>query len=149
MYLINTKIKQRLGGNMNYLRTRNYTPAWSLFDELWNTFEADNSRKMALDIIENENEFIIKADLPGFDKKDIKVSVKNNQLTIEAEKTEETKVENATMHREERYSGKYVRTLALPDNCVHNDISAKHDNGVLELLIKKKEVELPKQITID
>ncbi len=134
---------------MNFLKTRNYMPSWSLFDELLNSFEADDARRMALDIIENEKEFVIKADLPGFDKKDIKVSVKNNQLTIEAEKTVENKVENGTIHREERFSGKYMRTLSLPENCVSNNISAKLENGVLDLIIRKKEIEPAKQITID
>ncbi len=134
---------------MNFLRTRNNTPTWSLFDELMNGFEANDFRRMALDIIENENEFIIKADLPGFDKKDIKVSLNNNQLTIEAEKKVENKVENATIHREERFSGKYMRTLSLPENCEGNNITAKLDNGVLDLIIKKKQIEPAKQITIE
>jgi HSP20 family protein len=134
---------------MNFLKTRNYMPSWSLFDELLNSFEADDARRMALDIIENEKEFVIKADLPGFDKKDIKVSVKNNQLTIEAEKNVENKVESGTIHREERFSGKYMRTLSLPENCVSNNISAKLENGVLDLIIRKKEIEPAKQITID
>lgn len=134
---------------MNFLKTRNYTPSWSLFDELLNSFEADDARRMALDIIENEKEFVIKADLPGFDKKDIKVSIKNNQLTIEAEKQVENKVESGTIHREERFSGKYMRTLSLPENCVSNNISAKLENGVLDLIIRKKEIEPAKQITID
>ncbi len=134
---------------MNFLRTRNNTPTWSLFDELMNGFEANDFRRMALDIIENENEFIIKADLPGFDKKDIKVSLNNNQLTIEAEKKVENKVENATIHREERFSGKYMRTLSLPENCEGNNITAKLDNGVLDLIIKKKQIKPAKQITIE
>ncbi|MFA7082326.1 MAG: Hsp20/alpha crystallin family protein [Bacteroidales bacterium] len=134
---------------MNFLRTRNYTPGWSLFDEFLNGFEANDYRRMALDIIENENEFIIKADLPGFDKKDIKVSVNNNQLTIEAEKKVENKVENETIHKEERFSGKYMRTLSLPENCSADNISAKLENGVLDLIIKKTMVEPAKQITIE
>ena len=134
---------------MNFLRTRNNTPTWSLFDELMNGFEANDFRRMALDIIENENEFIIKADLPSFDKKDIKVSLNNNQLTIEAEKNVENKVENGTVHREERFSGKYMRTLSLPENCEANDISAKLENGVLDLIIKKKQIEPAKQIIIE
>ncbi len=134
---------------MNLLRTRNYSPAWSLFDELWNGFESDNSRRMALDIIEKDNGFIIKADLPGYKKEDVKISVKNNQLTISASKTEEKKVDEGTVHREERYSGSYSRTLTLPNSCLNSDIKAKLDNGVLTLDIKKKEIEPAKQITID
>ena len=125
----------------------------SLFDDFFNTNieeeeSRDNFRAMAMDIYEQDKEFVIKANLPGYKKENVKISVNENQLHIEAS-CEETKEENqATMYRCERYSGSYRRNLVLPENADVENISAKMEDGVLSLNIPKKEPTPKKEITI-
>jgi HSP20 family protein len=125
----------------------------SMFDEfLKNTFDEesteDNFRAMAMDITEHDKEFSIQANLPGFKKDNVKISVHDNQLMVEAvcdEKKEETK---GTVYRCERYSGSYRRNLMLPENADISKISAKMEDGVLTLSVPKKEPTPKQEITI-
>ena len=125
----------------------------SMFDEFFNrAFEEegtdDNFRAMAMDIVEHDKEFEILANLPGFKKENVKISIHDNQLLVEAncdQKKEETK---GTVYRCERYSGSYRRNLMLPENADHHKISAKMEDGVLRLVIPKKEPTPQKEIVI-
>jgi HSP20 family protein len=126
----------------------------SMFDDFFNqVFEEESSeenfRAMAMDITEHDKEFTILANLPGFRKENIKISVHDNQLLIEAacnDKKEETK---GTVYRCERYSGSYRRNLTLPENADVSAIKAKMEDGVLTLNIPKKEPTPMKEITIN
>ncbi|MDD3465420.1 MAG: Hsp20/alpha crystallin family protein [Candidatus Cloacimonetes bacterium] len=126
----------------------------SIFDDFFNrAFEEesseDNFRSMAMDIVEHEKEFELLANLPGFKKENVKISVHDNQLMIEA-KCEQSKEENkGTVYRCERYSGSYRRNLLLPENSDLAKISAKMEDGVLKLIIPKKEPSPQKEIVID
>ena len=128
-------------------------PSWSLFDDFIEKFFNDdfseNSRLMAVDVIENDHEFTVKANLPGISKDKINISIKNNQLVISAnqEYNKEDK-ENGTIIRSERFSGSYQRSINLPDVCDHDNIKAKMENGVLILNIPKKEPTPKKEIII-
>lgn len=126
----------------------------SIFDDFFNrAFEEesseDNFRSMAMDIVEHEKEFELLANLPGFKKENVKISVHDNQLMIEA-KCEQNKEETkGTVYRCERYSGSYRRNLLLPENSDLARISAKMEDGVLKLIIPKKEPSPQKEIVID
>ncbi|HOY85137.1 MAG: Hsp20/alpha crystallin family protein [Candidatus Cloacimonetes bacterium] len=126
----------------------------SIFDDFFNrAFEEengdDNFRSMAMDIVEHDKEFEILANLPGFRKENVKISVHDNQLLIEA-KCEQNKEETkGTVYRCERYSGSYRRNLLLPENSDLAKISAKMEDGVLQLLIPKKEPSPQKEIVIE
>lgn len=126
----------------------------SLFDDFFNrSFDDesadDNFRSMALDIIEHDKQFEILANLPGFKKENVKISVHDNQLLLEA-KCDETKEETkGTVYRCERYSGNFRRNLLLPENSDLGKISAKMEDGVLHLLIPKKEPSPQKEIVIE
>lgn len=139
-----------------YQRVNNYRPMrsmMSLFDEFFkNDFEEesseDNFRAMAMDIAENDKEYSILANLPGFRKENVKISVHDNQLSIEATCEEKKEEQKATIYRCERYKGGYRRTLSLPDNADVAQISAKMEDGVLTLSIPKKEASPMKEIVI-
>jgi HSP20 family protein len=126
----------------------------SIFDDFFNrAFEEeagdDNFRSMAMDIVEHDKDFEILANLPGFKKENVKISVHDNQLLIEA-KCEEMKEETkGTVYRCERYSGGYRRNLLLPENSDLSKISAKMEDGVLRLVIPKKEASPQKEIVIE
>ena len=104
-----------------------------------------------MDMKETDKEYVVKADIPGYDKDDINISISDGALTIEAAKDEENEVKEGRYIRRERTSGKMVRTIMLDDSMDHEKISAALDNGVLTITIPKvpvpeKEV---KKIEID
>lgn len=126
----------------------------SIFDDFFNrTFEEevaeDNFRAMTMDIVEHEKEFEILANLPGFKKDDVKISVHDNQLLIEAKCSENKQESKGTVYRCERYSGSYRRNLLLPENSDLAKIAAKMEDGVLHLVIPKKEPSPQKEIVIE
>jgi len=124
----------------------------NMFDDFFNRFfeeEPDNSFKaMPMDIIEHEKEFELLSNLPGFSKENVKISVHDNQLLIEAKCEDKKEEKKGTLYRCERYSGSYRRSIYLPDNADISKIQAKMEDGVLRLSLPKKEVATPKEISI-
>ncbi len=102
-----------------------------------------------VDIVEEKEGFHIKADMPGLDKKDIKVEIENDVLTISGEKKEEkTEREKNRYYHYERSYGSFCRSFKLPDNVSNEHVDAKYANGVLELMLKKTETAKPKAIEV-
>lgn len=139
-----------------YNRNTEFKPMMSMmnmFDDFFNRFyeeEGDNDFKaMAMDIVEKDKEFELLANLPGFKKEDVKISVHDNQLLIEAKCENKKEEKKGTMYRCERYSGNYRRNLYLPDNADVAKIQAKMEDGVLKLSIPKKEATPQKEIVIE
>ena len=91
----------------------------------------------AIDIVEQETAFTIKAELPGVDKKDVKITVQNNVLTIKGEKKQESEKKGENYHRTERLYGSFHRSFTLPATIVSDKIDASYDNGVLILNLPK------------
>lgn len=88
------------------------------------------------DIRETDKEYIIDAEIPGVNKEDIKVDLRDDTLTISVENRSETKEERENFIRRERRYGSYSRSFYL-DNVSHDDIKAKYDNGVLRITLPK------------
>lgn len=93
----------------------------------------------AVDIEENKEEYLITADLPGVEKKDIKVTLKNNVLAIEGTKRAEKKDETETFHRVERFYGNFFRSFVLPEGINDQKILAQFKDGVLIVHVPKVE----------
>lgn len=102
----------------------------------------------AIDIKEEPTKFLILADLPGIDKKDITISMEHNVLTIKGERCEETKNEGENYKRIERQRGSFYRRFTLPDTANGNEIQAAMKQGVLEVTIPKQETSKSKVIEI-
>ena len=117
---------------------------WPGFDE-----ETDIKWTPRVDINETEKSVIIEAELPGIEKKDVKVEVKNDVLTISGERTREKKTENAENYCVERHHGKFERSFTLGDTVNADKVAAAYKNGVLTLTLPKKEAALPKEISIE
>lgn len=92
-----------------------------------------------VDVLENENEIVIKAELPGMEAKDIDVKVENNVLILNGERRfeEESKVES--YHRVEREYGRFSRSFSLPTAVREGNITAEYRNGLLKVVLPKKE----------
>jgi HSP20 family protein len=106
--------------------------------------------RMPLDVIENEDEFVVKADIAGIDPEHIEITYTNNNLTIKGEvsdEREETEEEGRYHLRERRY-GTFCRTISMPGTVDVNNIEAVSENGVLKLHLPKKEEVKPKRIDV-
>lgn len=101
----------------------------------------------AIDVSEDKDKFIFKADLPGLKKEDIRVSVENGILAIEGERKSETETKEMNYHRVERSYGRFVRSFNLGSAVDDGRINASYKDGVLEITVAK--VEKAKAKTID
>ena len=101
-----------------------------------------------VNVEETENEYLISAELPGMDKKDINISIDDNVLSISGEKKSETKSEDKNYHRFERNYGKFYRSFELPHSVDRENIDASYKNGVLNISLPKAEEAKPKQIEV-
>lgn len=103
-----------------------------------------------VDIYETEDHIVLKAELPGMDKKDMEVEVKDNILTLKGERRFEKKnVQEENYHMMERSYGSFQRVFTLPYAMDKNDIKAKYYNGVLEIALQKIGEQKPKHIKVE
>jgi HSP20 family protein len=101
-----------------------------------------------VDISETDDAYIIKAEIPGVNKEDVKVTAENGVLTISGERKEEKAENNKKIHRVERLYGTFFRTFVLPDNVDESKINAEFKDGVLTLTVPKTEKAKPKSIEV-
>jgi HSP20 family protein len=123
---------------------RSFPTNWENFfgkDLLPDLFESDNYRSVpAVNIVENDDEFVIEVAVPGLDKQDFKIDLENNQLTISSEREDKSEDKNERMIRKEfRYSS-FSRSFTLPETVENDKIKAKQKDGILYVTIPKKEV---------
>jgi HSP20 family protein len=103
-----------------------------------------------VDITEDDENVFVHAELPGMDKDDLKISVNEDKvLTIKGEKKKELDADKKSYIRSERIYGNFSRNFMLPDDINVDQISAKFNNGVLELAMPKMEPEKPKEVNIE
>jgi HSP20 family protein len=100
------------------------------------------------DIVENNDSYSLKLDLPGVEKKDVKISFSNGELQISGERKEEKEEKDSKFHRVERSFGKYFRSFRLPEKIKDSEIKAEFKNGSLNILIPKADEVKPKEIEI-
>ncbi|MBL1141435.1 MAG: Hsp20/alpha crystallin family protein [Proteobacteria bacterium] len=102
----------------------------------------------AVDIKEEADRFLITADLPGVDPKDIEITMDNGILTIKGERESEVRDEKEGYKRVERVSGTFYRRFSLPDTADAERIEAKGKDGVLEVILPKHEKVQPRKIEV-
>ena len=105
-------------------------------------------RYPAVDMFENEDKIVIKAELPGVDKKDISVDVKDRVLTLSGERNYDHEVKEENYYRRERAHGKFKRAFNLPADVDPDKIKADFKDGVLKIELPKPEAQKPKRISI-
>ena len=103
----------------------------------------------AVDVYETEKGFVLKAELPEVEEKDVHVGMEGNILTISGERRKEEEVKEEHYHRTERFHGSFTRSFALPDTIDRDGIKATFKNGVMKLTLPKKEAVKPKEIRIE
>ncbi|MDI6693735.1 MAG: Hsp20/alpha crystallin family protein [Anaerolineales bacterium] len=113
------------------------TPSWQPFT--WD---------LALDVAETDDEFLVKASLPGINPDDLEITYNNNVLTIQGEIKEEKDVEQHRYHLRERRYGNFSRSISLPATVKADAIQATYEAGVLTLHLPKVEEAKPKRIAV-
>ena len=101
-----------------------------------------------VDIYEDENNLVLKAELPGIRKEDLSVSIAENRITLSGEKKQEERIEKENYHWCERSYGSFSRNFRLPDNVNPDAAEASFRDGVLEIRIPKTEEARPKKIDV-
>jgi HSP20 family protein len=127
----------------------------SLFDDL---FEDNRGRALtqpgrstwypAVDVLESKDSYLIRAELPGMKKEDIKIEIKEGTLVLSGERKSEQPAEGVEYRHVERVSAKFWRSFSLPDTVKHDAIEAAYKDGVLEIRVPKAEEAKPRQIEV-
>lgn len=135
-------------------RNENYFP--SFFDRFlnndlmdWNltNFSGINSSLPAVNVKENENEFLIEVAAPGMKKEDFKISLDNNLLTISSEKKEEKEEKNEKFNRREFAYHSFQRSFTIAQNSIDSSkITAKYEEGILNIVLPKRDEVKPKPL---
>ncbi len=102
----------------------------------------------AMDLVETEDDFVLKADLPGLGDGDVKIEVEDNVLTISGERKSEREEGKDGYYRVERASGSFRRSLTLPEGVDPESVQANFERGVLEVRIPKPEARKPHKVEI-
>jgi HSP20 family protein len=103
----------------------------------------------AVDIIEEKDRFVLRADVPGVKPEDIDVSMDAGVLTVSGERKTESTTEEAGYRRVERATGRFYRRFSLPDTADAENIAAKSSNGILEVVIPKLPEVQARRITVE
>lgn len=105
--------------------------------------------QIKMDVSEDEKAFLVKAEIPGVNKEDIKVSIDGNQVSISAQvKKDKEEKKGETVIRMERYYGNQSRGFRLQHDINRSRVEARYENGVLELILPKREPSSAKQVAV-
>ncbi len=131
-----------------------YEP-WALFGRLQKQLEQSLGTDAAsiswiphVDVREEAERFVVAADLPGVEGKDIEITADKGVLTIRGERRSEKKTADEGYERVERATGTFLRRFTLPESADAEAIKASHVNGVLEVSIPKRPQEQPRRISV-
>ena len=139
---------------------------WSLFDVMQRDLDRMAGRRIAyadrddnghsvadwvpaVDVVEQKDRFVLRADVPGVKPEDIDVNMENGVLSVSGQRTEETTEEAEGIRRIERLSGRFYRRFTLPETANAEAISAKSANGILEVVIPKQPEIKARRITVE
>ena len=124
-----------------------------LLDMAWNREIGEELREgiwqPPVDIYEDENSVVIKAELPGVDQKEIDIRIEDNTLTLRGERKHSQEVKKENYHRVERFYGTFQRSFSLPHTIDQERVKATCDQGVLTITLPKREEKKPKQINVE
>ena len=107
------------------------------FEPRWDEFEAGGAWAPKLDVSETKDAYMVKAEIPGVDQKDLSVSLQNQILTIKGEKHKEKEEKDEKYHRVERSWGEFTRAIALPGAADTENVNATFKDGVLTITLPK------------
>ena len=136
------------------MRIARFEP-WSYIDllnrDLGRAAAEDSARSWspAVDILEEKDSFLLRADLPGVNPTDIDISMDGGVLTVSGVRLAEERGEDTAVQRVERSTGKFSRRFTLPETVDADGITAKHSNGILEVIIPKQPEMKARKVTVE
>ena len=125
-----------------------------MFDDMDQAFDsmvvpAQRGFVPALDVYQTADDVVVETTLPGMNPNDVRVSIENDVLTIEGSSEKKTEVDEKDYYRKEIRSGSFHRAVALPSSVKGDDAKASYENGVLKIIIPKREEVKPKKVSIE
>jgi HSP20 family protein len=135
---------------MKLVRKNTYPFSWldEFFRNDWVATFDDTPWAFHIDLEETDKSYVVKADLPGLNEKDIKVELNDNILTISGTREEKREEKNKNYHRIERFSGSFCRSIEIPREVDADKATASYKNGVLTIELPKKGDSKTKKITV-
>ena len=128
-----------------------FSDAFDLFDRIlnrnWTRPAAEGWLRHDVDINEDDNHIVVTAELPGFAKEDVDITLENSVLTVRGEKKVEH--EDSEHHLRERHYGKFARSFELPTTVDEDKVVASLKDGILTITLDKVEAAKPKKITVN
>lgn len=137
----------------NPFRDFNHLAGLRLFDDSFDRFFATPATTArpwnpSVDIVENENDIVLKADIPGVEEKDIDLKIEDGTLTLKGERKFEKEDKDKGYHRVERGYGSFVRAFSLPESVDAEKVKASYTAGVLTVTLPKKDVAKPRSVKV-
>ncbi|HET6419353.1 MAG TPA: Hsp20/alpha crystallin family protein [Geobacteraceae bacterium] len=124
-----------------------------LLDLAWSKQQGEEMREGVwqplVDIYEDEEAVVIRAELPGMEEKDIEVKIENNTLVLRGERKHDQEIQKENYHRIERLYGTFQRSFSLPHTVDQEKVKASCDKGVLSITLPKKAETRSKQIKVE
>jgi HSP20 family protein len=111
--------------------------------------EQEGAGQVALDVAEDDNNFIVRASIPGINPDDVEITLQNDVLTIRGQSSQENEQKNERFHLRERHFGSFTRSIVLPTAVNRNEIDATCENGVLTIQLPKSQEQKPRRISIN
>ena len=125
---------------------RHFRGGWPSWGEMPAVFEG---RMPSVDVIDRDNEILVRAEIPGVDKKDLDVSVTEDSVCIKGSVQHEEEEEKGEYYRRETSSGSFARTMILPSEVDTTKVKAKFKDGVLEMTLPKVKQSKRQKISLD
>jgi HSP20 family protein len=126
---------------------------FSLLRDIDRFFEQGSPRTTGwaprIDVFDREKELVIRMEIPGVGADQIDITLEDRTLTISGSRSFEEQTEERGYHRREIFTGQFKRTLVLPDEFNRDDIAAKTDNGILEVVVPRRPEVLPRKVKVD
>jgi len=139
---------------LSIIPKREYVPSYEVFDRLFDDFyplsifKEKDEWLPAFDIKENEKEYVVTAELPGMEAKDIDVTLSDGILTVKGEKKKEHEDKGENYHRIERSYGSFHRSFRIPGKIKTDSVDANYKDGILKLTLQKTEESGSKKIEV-
>ena len=120
-----------------------------LLEKDWERAMSTTEWNPSVDIFENDNDIVVKVEVPGMNAKDIDVRIENNVLMLKGERKFEKETKEENYHRVEREYGSFSRAFTLPTAVKEDKVMAEYKDGILKITLPKKEEVKPKSIKIE
>lgn len=134
---------------MNLVRFDPFTVMRDFDRLLQDTGQPANRWMPRVDVLDRDNDLVVRTEVPGVDPESIEVTVEGGTLTIKGGRSFETEEDKDNYHRKEIFEGSFERTILLPEGIDAEAVTASSKDGILEISIPKQPQVLPRKVTVE